>query len=1539
MLRNAFASRNQLNMYNTDQPIATDDSHCLLYYVPEDLVSYAEAPVLSHQIIPYCLRSSIHINTSSQSKHHRHFTFGDLRKQNVSSEQLYTWLAPIDLIETYQQYLNNETNASDILFFNCSWPWLGPICQFTFDPKSLYYSLDDIMRDDFQVKRELAQNKSFTCYTHLNCSRPAWSPCLDWREICDGKIDCLDSSEDEANCIELELNECDHMNQYRCHNGACIPADFVHDDMLNPDCIDGTDEPVSLNYPHFCYSDPTIRCEERSCRPGSSEHICGDGYCVKEAMACKNAHGDLMTKIVLSNDLQFETCWSAMFKLLSMDTSWYDINTDLYGDNDVSIEDICPSLFEFPPNMPVIFGHVRFLFENKQPVSEIPLPAYICYNAQLCDFLPTSFTINGSTCISFSQLDVNETEVDEFRTLVDLIQSVKEIFRGCSNNNITFHSSLYQCENSSKFISYHRLVDGIHDCPYNDDEQFAGSCSLDDRYRFKCQDEERCVTTSLVRDRTPNCNHGNDEYDPFIQSVEKHILFQTICDGIQELTPIEIDGRNETDETECEEWPCNNTNTRCDGFWTCADGADEVNCYPSPCPPLHHMCVSPLTFKLGCLPIDKVNNFHVDCVGGSDERHICRSMKPHSKTDRFYCMNDTKCLPKGYLCDTMEDCIRGDDEKFCTNFGGWRERICNREYMVGRTEEENFLCGLDDSKKPSISYLSLLNSVPYPSSTSNSAHKSRSKRIASSYPENRQQLPFEENKEWRCNRGLQVRTSTENKYVCLCPPSYYGDRCEYQNQRVSLTLQIRTVSSWRTVFSFVVTLIDNDQEDINSHDHLEYLPIRDCSVKFHIYLLYATRPRNSSKNYSVRIDGFTKNPLQYHATWKLLIPFQFLPVHRLAAQLLIPIEKVEAVSVCPISCLHGSCIKYINTDGFFCRCNDGWSGAQCSKEQLYNNCAPGAISERSICVCPLGKVGPRCYLTDTACDSNPCANDGYCVSTDLRLATRNTFTCVCLEGYYGDRCEHTAGQIIIAFQDLAVPANIFLHLITVHVKANYSRFSMLKKIPFEQEIVTFHTNQPFHIGFVQYNENYYIAIVQEIYNSSVPLSTTIAPSQRCIPIEELFNKSFVQTHLLRRIKSYHVPCKTKSGVACFFDDIHMCLCNGMEQANCFEFNHNTVYDCRGYNYCENGGHCFQDNITCPTSSVCVCEDCFYGSRCQFSTRGFDLSLDAILGYQIRPKIAIINQSNAVKFSIAVSIGMFAIGIINGFLSLLTFRGEKPQEVGCGIYLFYASITSICAVCVLMIKIWLLLLSQMGAMMNPTFLMIQCISVDFIVRNALYIGDWLNASVAVERAISVLKNTTYDKRKSRQMSKWIILLITIFTSSTTIHDPIHRKLIHDKEEERTWCIVRYSPSFQAYNLTTITFHFFAPFALNIVSALIIIIVTTRQRASAQREHTYKQHLSKQLNQHKNLVYSPSILIVLALPRIITSFVPSCMNSARDPWIFLNGYFISFIPPTLIFAVFVLPSNLYKAEFNNAIAKIWKQLWILTRVNDVRCNITS
>ena len=158
------------------------------------------------------------------------------------------------------------------------------------------------------------------------------------------------------------------------------------------------------------------------------------------------------------------------------------------------------------------------------------------------------------------------------------------------------------------------------------------------------------------------------------------------------------------------------------------------------------------------------------------------------------------------------------------------------------------------------------------------------------------------------------------------------------------------------------------------------------------------------------------------------------------------------------------------------------------------------------------------------------------------------------------------------------------------------------------------------------------------------------------------NKTIAEYDLIRRIKYYHLPCQMYSPhLNCFYDEIHLCLCynfNGKRLADCFEFDHNMTFDCSGQNECENGGQCFQNNERCPSRSICMCSPCYYGRRCQFSTSGFGLSLDTILGYHIFPNVNIENQSTIVKFSLSLTIIFIIIGLIDGIICLLHLRIKR-----------------------------------------------------------------------------------------------------------------------------------------------------------------------------------------------------------------------------------------------------------------------------------------
>ncbi|CAF0882892.1 unnamed protein product [Adineta steineri] len=337
--------------------------------------------------------------------------------------------------------------------------------------------------------------------------------------------------------------------------------------------------------------------------------------------------------------------------------------------------------------------------------------------------------------------------------------------------------------------------------------------------------------------------------------------------------------------------------------------------------------------------------------------------------------------------------------------------------------------------------------------------------------------------------------------------------------------------------------------------------------------------------------------------------------------------------------------------------------------------------------------------------------------------------------------------------------------------------------------------------------------------------------------------------------------------------------------------------------------------------MCVCPECYYGGQCQFKSTAFRLSLDAILGYHILPHIKMIQQPTIIKFSLALTIIMTIAGFIDGILSVMTFKDQELRSRGCGIYLLGSAITTLFTMSMFALKFSILIVTQMSNTTNRSFLNSQCISIDFLLRISLYMDQWLNACVAIDRAITAVKGVSFNKDTSKRLARYVILALILFIISTTIHDPFHRNLSDDNSdddgENRIWCIAIYSSAVEIYDSFVNIFHFIAPFFINLISAIIIIRTTFVLHRNVHPNESYRKILFEQLRQHGHLVSGSFFLVILGIPRVIISLISNCMESINDPWIYVIGYFISFVPSTLTFVLFILPSKNYKGVFRKTI----------------------
>ncbi|CAF1137083.1 unnamed protein product [Adineta steineri] len=344
------------------------------------------------------------------------------------------------------------------------------------------------------------------------------------------------------------------------------------------------------------------------------------------------------------------------------------------------------------------------------------------------------------------------------------------------------------------------------------------------------------------------------------------------------------------------------------------------------------------------------------------------------------------------------------------------------------------------------------------------------------------------------------------------------------------------------------------------------------------------------------------------------------------------------------------------------------------------------------------------------------------------------------------------------------------------------------------------------------------------------------------------------------------------------------------------------------------------------------DKCVIGGPCNSQVKGIGLTLDDILRYEINSTMTLYNQPLTVKISVALTMIMFVLGLINGILSIFTFQNESLRKVGCGIYLLASSITSLLTISMFTIKSWFVILTQMNSSISLSVLRGGCISIEPLLKTFLYFDTWLNACVAIERAMHVYKGVNFNKEKSKCCALRIIFILPFFITATVIHEPLHRDIFEynvttSKDptkiiERYTWCVVKYSHSVQDFNTAVLFIHLIGPFIANLFSALFIIFGTARRRSLAQTNQSYTEHIRKQLHEHKQLLVSPAILLILSMPRLIISLLSGCVIVSDNIWLYLSAYFISFIPSILIFIIFVIPSKLYRKAFKDSF-KTWQR----------------
>lgn len=288
------------------------------------------------------------------------------------------------------------------------------------------------------------------------------------------------------------------------------------------------------------------------------------------------------------------------------------------------MREVCPPLFEFPA-MSFGWGELHFVYSwNRTNLVSPNLPDYVCYDERYCSLPGSSIrfvkTSDPSIVLSCQFPNISTLRGD----WLTQTKSVRiHMRKQCSLGRVIEESSCsekshFQCD--KKCLSKHRLVNKIGDCLDGRDEAYNGSCNLNDQHRLRCTSSITGVTqcipsTNILAGLKRDCG-----------SEVKLPHFPTLCNGYVDYRE-KVGEHLHTDETDCEEWQCDNQYTRCDGIWNCRNGADEVECFHPICNGSRgYPCRLVNTTEFICLPAVQVNDGTVECFGATDEQQICRAL-------------------------------------------------------------------------------------------------------------------------------------------------------------------------------------------------------------------------------------------------------------------------------------------------------------------------------------------------------------------------------------------------------------------------------------------------------------------------------------------------------------------------------------------------------------------------------------------------------------------------------------------------------------------------------------------------------------------------------------------------------------------------------------------------------------------------------------------------------------------------------------------------------------------------------------------------
>ncbi|XP_034139577.1 basement membrane-specific heparan sulfate proteoglycan core protein isoform X23 [Drosophila guanche] len=409
--------------------------------------------------------------------------------------------------------------------------------------------------------------------------------CINATQHCDGYYDCKDFS-DEQNCIGCASN------QFRCHNGDCIPYSSTCDGV--PQCRDGSDElecggsleclPNQFRCNNGQCVSATVRCNGKTdCQDSSDEQNCGrhteadttaatSGTATTSTTTTTASPGPGLRIICPATSFRCENgpCIALGLRCNGLVDCPYDSSDE--ADCGLISNEIEPNepgrtnnqlnLKTYPDSQII---KERYIREGREVIfrcrDEGPFRAKVRWTRPGGQPLPPGFTDRSG------RLEIPNIRLEDSGTYV------------CEAVG-------YPSYQQGQQVTVHLTVERYNDLGARP----STACS---QYQATCMNGD-CIDKSNICDGIPHCSDGSDEHS---------------CSHGRKCQP---------NQFLCNNSKCVDRTWRCDGENDCGDNSDEASCDPepsgAPCRFSEFQCRSG-----HCIPKSFQCDEVSDCFDGSDE--------------------------------------------------------------------------------------------------------------------------------------------------------------------------------------------------------------------------------------------------------------------------------------------------------------------------------------------------------------------------------------------------------------------------------------------------------------------------------------------------------------------------------------------------------------------------------------------------------------------------------------------------------------------------------------------------------------------------------------------------------------------------------------------------------------------------------------------------------------------------------------------------------------------------------------------------------